>query len=607
MAWPTFTVDVTQNSNQIKVYGAVPASELPAGFEVIISGISNLEVSYGTAVMYDGSNNPYSHLYLVRPYTGTTAVSLEMVVKPTGSQFNDVVSIFQNGSNLLNSTMEGYRQFVEGTNPVTFQPLDENAAPISIKPLQLMNQEAQASINQFGQDAQAVLESQAQSVNEMLANKTVDGDDTTPGALLHVGATIQQMDRTNSNIEFKPDVSPTMDFNFAANTYRIYDSLTNSFKDVALSEVLTHTRESDATGVDPIGRVGTVGSNVPRMVFEEGTAKGYLSEEQRTNILTWSDDLLNLKWEHPRATIFNLGNGVFKLSASPELNNSNLYQLMSATGSLTTYTLSVLAKADDNNYLGMSSGGVPTSIGSGADKVVIFNLLDGVISVTNSAYNPKIKKVSDGWYLCSITFYTNGTGSFSPYITDSGETSFNRQGDNSTGVLVSFPQLEVGSFPTSCIKTEASTVTRTADSMTRTLGNEWNPNEGTFVVEFELMRPEPSSSYFPLLSQGGDTNTLWLFVSSVDGCFRVASNSGTQAVSSGVEADKYVKYKACITSTKNNMQISMNGSSTVSGVSNGSLLTMASMTFGSNLTIKRLTYYPKAFDAATSQKLSRTS
>ena len=120
MAWPTFTVDVTQNSNQIKVHGAVPASELPAGFEVIINGISNLEVSYGTAVMYDGSNNPYSHLYLVRPYAGATATSIEMVVKPTGSQFNDVVGIFQNGSNLLNSTMEGYRQFVEGANPVTF-------------------------------------------------------------------------------------------------------------------------------------------------------------------------------------------------------------------------------------------------------------------------------------------------------------------------------------------------------------------------------------------------------------------------------------------------------------------------------------------------------
>jgi|GEM_PF-2388659 hypothetical protein len=148
MAWPTFTVDVTQNSNQIKVYGPVPASQLPAGFEAIINGIGNLEVSYGTAVMYDGSNNPYSHLYLARPYKGSTASNVEMVVKPTGSQFNDVVSIFQNASNLLNSTMAGFRQFVEGTSPVSFQPLDENAEPISIKPLLQMNQEAQAAVNQ---------------------------------------------------------------------------------------------------------------------------------------------------------------------------------------------------------------------------------------------------------------------------------------------------------------------------------------------------------------------------------------------------------------------------------------------------------------------------
>jgi trimeric autotransporter adhesin len=156
MAWPTFTVDVTQNSNQIKVYGAVPASELPAGFEAIINGTGNLEVSYGTAVMHDGSNNPYSHLYLVRPYTGVTATSIEMVVKPTGSQFNDVVGIFQNASNLLNSTMAGFRQFVEGSTPVSFQPLDENSEPVSIKTLKMMsdsleliNQSAAENINNF--------------------------------------------------------------------------------------------------------------------------------------------------------------------------------------------------------------------------------------------------------------------------------------------------------------------------------------------------------------------------------------------------------------------------------------------------------------------------
>ncbi|RNF52993.1 hypothetical protein EBI00_02515 [Marinomonas hwangdonensis] len=178
MSWPTFTVDVTQNSNQIKIYGPVPASEIPAGFEVIIGNVSNLEVSYGTAIMYDGSNNPYSHLYLVRPYTGTTATNLEMVVKPTGSQFNDVVGIFQNGSNLLNNTMEGYRQFVEGTTPVTFQPLDENAAPISIKPLQQMNQEAQATIDSQTSDFNALMSSTTERIDEALASAQNYANDT---------------------------------------------------------------------------------------------------------------------------------------------------------------------------------------------------------------------------------------------------------------------------------------------------------------------------------------------------------------------------------------------------------------------------------------------
>lgn len=173
MAWPTFTVDVTQNSNQIKVYGAVPASELPAGFEVIISGISNLEVSYGTAVMYDGSNNPYSHLYLVRPYTGVTATNLEMVVKPTGSQFNDVVGIFQNASNLLNSTMAGFRQFVEGASPVTFQPLDENAEPLSIDPLPKMNADVGAFIASATSEKNSILSTLATDYATKTASLTI--------------------------------------------------------------------------------------------------------------------------------------------------------------------------------------------------------------------------------------------------------------------------------------------------------------------------------------------------------------------------------------------------------------------------------------------------
>ncbi|RDL44362.1 hypothetical protein DN730_08130 [Marinomonas piezotolerans] len=152
MAWPSFTADVTQNSNQITIYGAVPASEIPAGFEAIVYGVetvANLEVAAGTEIMYDGGGNPYSTLSLVRPFTGSTATGVEVVIKPTGSLFNDVVGVFRNGSNQQNQLMANYYQFCEGDTPITHQPLDENADPLSIDTLPMMNQQVADAISAF--------------------------------------------------------------------------------------------------------------------------------------------------------------------------------------------------------------------------------------------------------------------------------------------------------------------------------------------------------------------------------------------------------------------------------------------------------------------------
>ncbi len=272
MAWPTFTVDVTQNSNQIKVYGAVPASELPAGFEVIINGISNLEVSYGTAVMYDGSNNPYSHLYLVRPYTGVTATNLEMVVKPTGSQFNDVVGIFQNASNLLNSTMAGFRQFVEGASPVTFQPLDENAEPLSIDPLPKMNADVGAFIASATSEKNSILSTLATDYATKTASLTISATMGYRNAVEKASGgreTLITDAQGNDNIMC---VIPRMnyedlglpDLNLGTGTMTAF--LTNG---VARSEVLISKYINSTVG----SGVASVGGNYPRVSLNFDTAK----------------------------------------------------------------------------------------------------------------------------------------------------------------------------------------------------------------------------------------------------------------------------------------------------------------------------------------------
>ena len=612
MAWPTFTVDVTQNSNQIKVYGAVPASQFPAGFEAIINGIGNLEVSYGTAIMYDGSNNPYSHLYLVRPYKGLTASNVEMVVKPTGSQFNDVVGIFQNGSNLLNNTMEGYRQFVEGTSPVSFQPLDENAEPVSIKPLQMMNQEAQAA-----------LDAHEQSINVLLANKTADGDDTTPGALLAVGATVKQLDLTNSNVRYEPSVKPTLRADFANNKYTLYDSETNTYVDKSITDVFDITRDTPTTVTTPTGKVINIGIHKPAFDFESGVQQGIRAMPQYANLFSWSEDFSNGVWAKPVG---------FTVDSTPDESpvesvnwtrftagsSGYIRQLVSISPGSVKRTLYTVVKYDGTSTIASIrtafTGGTPVF------ESVTINLLTGK---TNSA-SAKSYPLSQGAWLFSHTFQDNGTNNAIDsrlYPTDIGASV------ETDTALFAVAQLTATPCPVSYIKTEDSTITRAADSVTRVLGEEFNSNECTVFVEWDnLIDDDKVRSLLKaqlLNSVGSSWRGFGIESDSVGGVRAIIRDSSSNYDARTVITEPITKSGKAALSLKNGVfSAAINGKSNVltgselpsafkdmiylfvgCGARLGGGVDMES--YQSGATILNAEIYPRAFDSLTLQRLTR--
>jgi len=75
-------------------------------------------------------------------------------------------------------------------------------------------------------------------------------------------------------------------------------------------------------------------------------------------------------------------------------------------------------------------------------------------------------------------------------------------------------QLEVGSASSSYIPTTSAQATRAADSVVRTLGDEFNPNEFSFFVDLQTISVSPNSPYIFDASNGTNQQRILMFKAS---------------------------------------------------------------------------------------------
>lgn len=230
---------------------------------------------------------------------------------------------------------------------------------------------------------------------------------------------------------------------------------------------------------------------------------GLLIEEQRTNLLTYSEDFSNAAWTKTEGTI--TANTV--VSPDGALNGdkfiesttaSAVHVLISATATgvlSTTYVASFYIKSAERTRarVVMTFGG---SNGVYADADLSAGTVGAATAFnTATAGVSTIKSVGNGWFRVTVS----GSSSASTSITArvelldaSGNRSYTGNGYN--GIFIWGAQLELGAFPTSYIQTVASQVTRAADSASMTGANfsSWyNAAEGTMFAESYLRTGSP--------------------------------------------------------------------------------------------------------------------
>lgn len=279
---------------------------------------------------------------------------------------------------------------------------------------------------------------------------------------------------------------------------------------------------------------------------------GFLVEEQRVNLVTYSEDFANVVYSKVNSAITSNINVApdGTLTADSLIENSTASALHYMTRTVTTtgaHSYSIYAKQNGRQYIVLIGYSGAVSLANGA----VFDLNAGVVVSTGANLSSaSIASVGNGWYRCQIV----GTALLrAPQLhLMSNATTFTYTGDGYSGIFIWGAQLEAGAFPTSYIKTEASQVTRAADSASMTNSNfsSWyNQGEGSFAtISSNSYATHPSGSNAGIFVVNDTTSNNFISIwkssgtSSYEGVIvKNAVNQATYTIVSATSANQTIK------------------------------------------------------------------
>jgi hypothetical protein len=385
----------------------------------------------------------------------------------------------------------------------------------------------------------------------------------------------------------------------------------------------TPTTTQPITNYIPV--LQTAASGVARFDHNPTTFEslGLLIEEQRTNLLTYSEQFDNAAWTKTRSSI--TANTI--VAPDGTLTGDKLVEDTTATSSHvlirssisftsgTVYTISAYVKAAERTSLRLLFG-----VGFSASPAAFFNISTGVISANPSgnSSSASIAPVGNGWYRVSVTATADSTTSVGEFTATlvTGTNTVSYTGDGYSGIFIWGAQLESGSFSTSYIQTVASQVTRAADAASMTGANfsSWyRADEGTLYAESSTYSPTATRSSF-YIGDGTGNNRHMLFAGAAGGLFAITVASGTAQSNptSGTVASANSFYKISYAYAVNNFGVSGNGAAVGTDTSgilpvevNQALIGNYTSTTVLNGHIKKLAFYPGRLSNTQLQALTQ--
>ena len=372
----------------------------------------------------------------------------------------------------------------------------------------------------------------------------------------------------------------------------------------------TPTTTQPITNYIPV--LQSAADNVARFDHSPTTAEslGFLVEESRSNLLTYSEQFDNAAWTKTRSSItantIVAPDGTLtgdKLIANTD-NDTHHVQRGATVFASSVNTISVYMKAGEYSF-----GSITVNNGS-VFPTAYYNLTDGTVGNFSSGASGSIQPAGNGWYRCSLTFTMASGVSTSVFIlpTQDGITQ-SYAGNGYSGIFIWGAQLEAGAFPTSYIPTVASQVTRAADAASITGANFtsfYNAGENTLYVETAATGAKANQYFVKIQDSLATSNYIVLRQNASNTQFTVqaSSLSGITAGLSGTNFSVGVALKAIVSVKPSSVLSSISAGTVGSSTAMATMPIVDRMTFGGGQHIRKVSCYPKALIANNLQALT---
>ena len=274
------------------------------------------------------------------------------------------------------------------------------------------------------------------------------------------------------------------------------------------------TRDSIATRVNKEGLIEVVSNDVPRIDYTDSADGALLLEPQRTNLITYSEDFTDSSWTKLGAGTASTAVVTSNYAISPD-GTSNASRLQcDLNGGLTSSANqsliydTIVGNGDTTAFIYVKS-----NTSSSQNFYLANSLNDRITAVATTEW----KKFKLNWNASgngrTLTIGTRGsTGS-----------------DDTLDLLIWGAQVEEGSYATSYIPTNGTTVTRLAETANGAGNSDtFNDSEGVLMAEMSNIANDGTFKFISL-SDGTLDNVVWIYYRSADNAinFRVLSSAST--------------------------------------------------------------------------------
>ena len=270
---------------------------------------------------------------------------------------------------------------------------------------------------------------------------------------------------------------------------------------------------STAVSVGPLANIARIDYPTLGQSGAGGGCGKLLLEPQRTNELTFSEQLNNAAWTtldnvsvsaNVSTTLDPSGYyGADKLVEDTANSQHRIYRSFGGAGS----TFSFFAKAAGRNWIAVLSNN---------GNFTYFDIANGTIGTVAATSTATITDYGNGWYRCSV-YNTHGSfGALIQLATANNATSY--LGDGTSGAFIWGCQFESSTtYATSYIPTLGAAVTRGADAAVKTgISSLIGQTEGTIFIDFvHDIVPTATNSSRIQLSDGTADN--WIFLAFPNG------------------------------------------------------------------------------------------